>query len=174
MIIRPETPADHQAIRDVTTAAFGGDDEALLVDLIRDSPHFVPQLSLVAEEDGVILGHVLLSHVMLKGEADREVLSLAPLTVHPNHQHKGVGTALVRAGIAAARQAGEDIMVLEGHPGYYPRFGFERAVALGIDKPDPRVPDEAFMVFFVDETARGTTGKLVYPSAFHEAGAIGP
>lgn len=174
MIIRPETPADHQAVRDVTAAAFGGEDEVRLVDLIRRSPHFVPELSLVAEHDGQVIGHVLFSHVMLAGDVDTEVLSLAPLTVHPDHQNQGVGSALVHAGFAAVRQAGEDIVVLEGHPGYYPRFGFEPAVPLGIEKPDPRVPDEAFMVMFVNELARGTTGKLVYPPAFHEANAIGP
>jgi putative acetyltransferase len=174
MNIRPEKAADRQAIHDMTVAAFGGEAEALLVDLIRTSPQYVPGLSLVAEDDGLIVGHVMFSHVMLHGETETEVLSLAPLTVHPDHQGRGVGTALVLAGITAVRQAGEPIVVLEGHPDYYPRFGFQQAVPLGIDKPAHHVPDEAFMVLFVDEGARGTTGKLVYPPAFRKAGAIGP
>ena len=174
MLIRGETAADIDVIRQVTDAAFGEKSESLLVDLIRASENFVPELSLVAVEDGEVIGHVLFSHVMLETEEPRTVLSLAPLTVHPDHQNKGVGTALIEAGIAAVRGYGEDIVVLEGHPRYYPRFGFERAVPLGIEKPDSRVPDDAFMVYFVDEAARGTTGKLVYPPAFHEADAIGP
>ncbi len=174
MIIRSETPADIDAIRIMTDAAFGGTTESMLVGLVRDSEGFVPGLSLVAVENETVLGHVLFSHVTLDGENPRLVLSLAPLSVHPDHQNKGVGSALMAAGIEAVRAAGEDIIVLEGHPGYYPRFGFERGIDVGIDKPDPRVPDDAFMVFFADEAARGTTGKIVYPPAFHDAGAIGP
>lgn len=158
----------------MTAAAFGQDLEARLVDSIRESEHFVPQLSLVAEIDGRIVGHVLLSRVFLRGKADRMVLSLAPLSVHPDHQNQGVGGKLIAAAASAARELGEDIIVLEGHPGYYPRFGFEPAVPAGIAKPDPRVPDDAFMVMFLAEAARGTTGKLDYPQAFHDLDAIGP
>jgi putative acetyltransferase len=174
MEIRPETAADVDAIKEMTDAAFGGTTESLLVGLIRQSENFVPELSLVAVDDGQVIGHVLFSHVMLDGDSPRQVLSLAPLTVHPDHQNQGVGSALMATGIEAVRAAGEDIIVLEGHPSYYPRFGFERGVDVGIDKPDPRVPDDAFMVLFVDEAARGTTGKIAYPPAFHQANAIGP
>jgi len=174
MNIRPETASDIDAIRDVNDAAFGGDVESRLVAAIRASEHFVPELSLVAEVAGEIVGHVLLSHVFLRGDPDRMILSLAPICVHPDHQNRGIGGALIAAAADAARELGEDIVVLEGHPGYYPRFGFEKAVALGIEKPDPRVPDDAFMVLFLDESARGTTGKLAYPRAFHDVDAIGP
>jgi putative acetyltransferase len=172
--IRPETASDIEAIRAVTDAAFGGRTESRLIELIRASEHFVPELSLVAEVDGEVVGHVMLSRVLLAGEADRTVLSLAPISVHPDHQNRGIGGALIGAAAEAATALGEDIVVLEGHPGYYPRFGFERAVDLGIDKPSPLVPDDAFMVLFLDEAARGTTGKLEYPPAFAQAGAVGP
>ena len=92
MIIRGETAADIDVIRQVTDAAFGETSESLLVDLIRASENFVPELSLVAVEDGKVIGHVLFSHVMLETKEPRTVLSLAPLTVHPDHQNKGANT----------------------------------------------------------------------------------
>jgi putative acetyltransferase len=174
MIIRTETAADVEAIRAVNDAAFGGDVESRLVAAIRASEHFIPELSLVAEVDGVVVGHVLLSHVFLRGDPDRMILSLAPICVHPDHQNRNIGGKLIAAAFEAARRLGEDIIVLEGHPDYYPRFGFEPAVPAGIDKPNPRVPDEAFMVMFLAESARGTKGKLDYPQAFHDLNATGP
>jgi putative acetyltransferase len=102
------------------------------------------------------------------------VLSLAPLAVAKKAQHRGVGRALVEKGLARCDRRGEPMVVLEGIPAYYPRFGFEPAMEYGIDKPAHEVPDEAFMVYPLSSYDPKYRGKLVYPPAFHEADAIGP
>jgi len=174
MLIRTETAADHEAVREVLIDAFDGPDEALLVDLIRNSARFVPDLSIVAEVDGAVVGHILFSHVDLVGDQTRQVLSLAPLAVAKSAQLSGVGRALVEEGLARCDRRGEPLVVLEGIPAYYPRFGFEPAAEHRIDKPAHGVPDEAFMVYRLAAYDPAYRGKLVYPPAFHEANAIGP
>ena len=174
MELRSETPADHAAIRALVDAAFGGTMESLLIDLIRASDRFVPDLSLVALADGNPVGHVLFSYVTITGEDDHQVLSLAPLAVHPDHQGVGVGSALVEEGLARIAERGESLVVVEGHPGYYPRFGFEIASRHGIEKAAPQVPDAAFMVRWLTAPDPRYRGRLVYPPAFHEADAIDP
>ena len=109
MLVRPETPADREAIGAVVKAAFEGSEvEPLLVDLIRRSDHFEPGLSLVAEKAGVIVGHVLFSRVAFEGTGPDEVYSLAPLAVDPDHQRTGVGTALSEEGIRRLEEMGVD------------------------------------------------------------------
>lgn len=174
MLIRTETAADHEAVREVLIDAFDGPDEALLVDLIRNSARFVPDLSIVAEVDGAVVGHILFSYVDLVGDQIRQVLSLAPLAVAKSAQLSGVGRALVEEGLARCDRRGEPLVVLEGIPAYYPRFGFEPAAEHHIDKPAHGVPDEAFMVYRLAAYDPAYRGKLVYPPAFHEANAIGP
>jgi len=174
MRVRTETPADHEAVAAVLIAAFDGPMEAALVDLIRRSEHFEPELSLVADGGGEILGHVLFSRVGLEGEGPGEVYSLAPLAVHPDHHHKGIGTALTEEGLRRLDEMGEPLVVLEGIPAYYPRFGFEPGSRNGLTPPDPRVPDEAFMVRKLTGYDPAITGRIVYPPAFHEAGASRP
>lgn len=174
MIVRPETHTDYAAIAAVVDAAFGGPTESRLIDLIRATDRFVPELSLVAEHEGEIVGHVMFSFVTIGGSEEFEVLSLAPLAVHPNHQRRGVGTQLTDDGIRRIAERGEPLIVVEGHPGYYPRFGFERASLYGIKAAAPTVPDEAFMVLRLASYDPTMTGKLIYPAPFHELGAIGP
>lgn len=174
MQVRTETPADHEAIAAVVTAAFGRSEEALLVDLIRRSECFHPDLSLVAEIDGQIVGHVLFSRVGIDGTGRSEVYSLAPLAVHPYHQRAGVGSALTEEGLRRLDEMGEPLVVLEGIPAYYPRFGFESASANGLQCPDPRVPDEAWMVRKLAAYDPAVTGAVVYPPAFYESDALGP
>ncbi|MCJ7726100.1 MAG: N-acetyltransferase [Acidimicrobiia bacterium] len=174
MAVRTETPADHSAITAVVTAAFGRTEEALLVDLIRRSDHFHPDLSLVAEIDGQIVGHVLFSRIGLDGTGRSMVYSLAPLAVHPDHQRTGIGSALTHEGLRRLDEIGEPMVVLEGIPAYYPRFGFESASANGLKCPDPRVPDEAWMVRKLAAYDPTITGTVVYPPAFYESDAVGP
>jgi len=169
--IRPEAPGDHQAIRDVLDAAFPGEDVTLLVDLIRAADGFDPSLSLVADLDSRVIGHVLFSPMTLGGHT---VLSLAPLGVHPDHHGKGVGTALTETGLAILADRDEPLVIVEGIPAYYPRFGFELASRYGIDKPSDHVPDEAFMVKWLGPVDDRYRGAVVYPQPFHDAGAIGP
>ncbi len=174
MLVRTETAADYDAVREVLIDAFDSPDEALLVDLIRRSDRFVPELSVVAEVDGTLVGHILFSYVDLVGDQTRKVLSLAPLAVAKEAQLKGVGRALVEEGLARCDRRGEPLVVLEGIPSYYPRFGFEPAADYHVDKPAHEIPDEAFMVYRLTAYDPAYRGRLVYPTAFHEANAIGP
>jgi len=174
MILRTETPTDIEATTAMVDLSFGETTESLLIDLIRRSDRFVPELSIIAEEAGAVVGHILFSYVTIEGDESFEVLSLAPLAVHPDHQSRGIGTALGEKGLARAEKRGEPLVVVEGHPNYYPRFGFERASLYGIEKAAEVVPDEAFMVKRLSSYDPRYRGKLVYPPPFYEADAIGP
>jgi putative acetyltransferase len=164
--LRAETPADYEAIAAVTTAAFGKRQEARLVEAVRASDRFVPELSLVAEAGAEIVGHVLLSYVDL---GDRRVLELGPMSVSPANQRRGVGGKLVREALRRADERGEPLVLVLGHPSYYPRFGFRPASALGIEPPDPSLPDEAFMALPLKAYDPALRGRVVLPPAFQAA-----
>jgi putative acetyltransferase len=149
VIIRREHPRDHDAVRAVHLAAFTRDPvsgavrppedvvEARLVDELREDAGFLPHLSLVAELDDVVTGHVILTRGWLE-PARAPVLGLGPLGVRPEAQRSGVGTALVHSVLAVAEAAGETLVALLGEPAYYRRFGFRAAEELGIGAPEPR------------------------------------
>jgi putative acetyltransferase len=162
VIIRPERPEDFEAIDDVVAQAFGRDDEARLVRDIRASDNYVPELALVAE-DQEIVGHIMLSYVELSGKS---VLSLAPLAVRPGRQRDGIGAALTEAALELADKNQEPLVVVLGHPSYYPRFGFEPARALGIEPHMDDVPDDAWMVKRLRAYDPAIRGRVVYPPAF--------
>ena len=147
-------------------AAFGRPNEARLVELIRASEHCVPELALVAEQEGAVVGHVMFSYVTLRGAQEYRVLSLAPAAVAPAWQRRGVGSAVIREGLQRAEARGEPLVIVEGHPAYYPRFGFERARPHGIEPPSPDIPDAAFMVSLLPNYDRRYRGQVVYPPAF--------
>ncbi|MEU4803595.1 N-acetyltransferase [Actinosynnema sp. NPDC023587] len=137
MLIRRETPDDVQAITDVTDAAFAANPggEAWLVGELRADPGWVPELSLVAESaSGAVVGHVVCTRATVN---DTPALGLGPLSVHPDHQRQGVGSALVHAVLGAADALGEPLVALLGDPAYYSRFGFRPAAGLGVDAPVP-------------------------------------
>src|SRR5262249_10126875 len=124
--IRPERTEDAAAIRAVHCAAFPTDAEAHLVDQLRAAGQ--ARVSLVAEVEGRVVGHIVFSPVSVVALPDgRQGLGLAPLAVVPEQQGRGVGSALTRAGLAVCRQEGCPFVVVLGHPAYYPRFGFRRA-----------------------------------------------
>ena len=165
MIVRPETDADHEAAAAVVTAAFGQPAEARLVELVRASDEYVPELSLVADLAGDVVGHILFSRVRV-GTWALPALALAPLAVAPAHQGRGVGGALVRAGLERAATRPEQAVVVLGHPAYYPRFGFEPARAYGIEPPWPDVPEDAFLVRLLPAYTERCRGVEEYPPAF--------
>ena len=173
MPIRQEAAADHDAVRDVVSAAFGSLVEAQLVEDIRSSEHFIPELSLVAERDGVVVGHVMISYVWLDtAEGRRRVPSLSPLAVAPSAQRGGVGSALVCAVTSAADERDEPLVVLEGSPQYYARFGFEDSRKHGIEIDLPSwAPPDAGQVMRLKNYDASLRGRIVYPAAFDAATA---
>jgi len=163
--IRPETPADHDAVADVTAAAFGKQDEARLVEAIRASEEYVPELTLLAEDDGRIVGHVMYSYSALEG-SDTRLLQLSPLSVAPDRQGEGIGAALTRESLRLADERGEPLVLVLGHPTYYPRFGFRPASTLGLLAPNPEWPDEAFMAVPLTAYDAGLRGRVAFAPAF--------
>ncbi len=144
MIERAETPADQAAVRRVNQLAFGTDDEANLVDALRD--HASPYISLVAVEDGQIVGHIFFSPVTIESETSTfTAIGLAPMAVLPEYQRRGIGSALVGYGLRECRRIDHDIVVVVGHAEYYPRFGFTPAREKGL-RCEYDVPDDVFMV----------------------------
>jgi putative acetyltransferase len=167
--VRPERPADEAAVARVVADAFRSEAHAALVAAIRASPGFVPALSLVAEDGGRLVGHVMISTVGLEGvDGERRgIPSLSPLAVAPAAQGRGVGSALVRAVTGEARRLGAPFVVLEGDPRYYGRFGFEPAAPHGIEIDLPSwAPPEAAQVLVLRDDGPLPTGRVVYPPAF--------
>lgn len=167
--VRPERPKDYAAIDEVNRLAFGEENEAQLIGKLRDASGFDPQLSLVAHSDDTVVGHILLSPVAIATlPADVPALALAPMAVLPEFQYQGIGSELMRSGLAACRRQGHKIVILIGHPGYYPRFGFRPAHKFGLQAPF-EVPDEAFMALeLVPGALANTSGTVRYPPAFND------
>jgi len=168
VLIRPECPEDFAEINHVVAAAFQSPLEARLVEAIRASPQYLPELALVAEVDGAVAGHVMISRTALRdGEQWRDIVHLSPLAVAPEAQGRGIGSALVREVTERADREGLALVALEGDPRYYSRFGFEHSVKYGIHINLPSwAPPEAAQVLRLthyDATIRGT---VVYPPAF--------
>lgn len=169
VLIREERQEDIGDIHSANRLAFGQEDEADLVQRIRESQDFIPELSLVAVKNSQIVGHILFSRIHIESpQRDVEVLSLAPMAVLPEFQNQGIGSQLAREGLGRCRDLGHKIVVVIGHPRYYPRFGFVPARQTGLVAPFP-VPDEAFMVLeLVPGALAGIEGKVQYPPAFED------
>jgi putative acetyltransferase len=156
-------------------AAFAHHAEVVdLVELIRASPHYVPEFALVARVEGEVAGFVMISGAPLVSDdgTQHDVLTLSPLAVAPVRQGHGIGAALVRASLAAADDAGAGLVLLEGSPKYYGRLGFTPAADAGITVPLPAgVAPEAAQIYRLREYDPSVRGRLVYPPAFIETGA---
>lgn len=164
-LIREKTAGDHEAIRAVNRLAFGGEEEAALVDRLRADGLAVA--SLVAVEGGEVVGHILFSGLSL--ETNRGAIpavSLAPMAVRPEWQRKGIGSALVRAGLAWCRARGKAVVIVLGHPGYYPRFGFSAELASRIECPFPGAGDAWMALELTPGALSGVTATVRYPAAF--------
>ena len=165
MRIRREAPSDIAAVREVNEAAFETPAEAGLVDALRDADAHT--LSLVAEEGGRVVGHILFSPARIEGATGAtSAVGLAPMAVVPDLQNRGIGTALVREGLTRLREAGHEVLVVLGHPHYYPRFGFVPSVDHDI-RSEYDVPPEVFMVLELAPGAlAGRSGVARYHPAF--------
>jgi putative acetyltransferase len=167
--VRPESERDREAIREVNEQAFGRPAEAEIVEKVRQSPGFVPELSLVAERNGLIVGHALFSEVAIKGaEQSWNLLALGPIAVRPEFQRQGIGGLMLRSGLERAAALDYGVVVLIGHPTYYPRFGFVPGSHYGLQCAIP-VPDEVFMACLLrPDGLNGIEGTVVFPPAFDE------
>src|SRR6185436_17086267 len=164
MLIRAEQDEDRAAVHAVNASAFDTPLEARLVDALREQA--APVVSLVAEDNGAIVGHIMFSPVSLSGHAALKIMGLAPMAVAPGHQRKGIGSSLVRAGLEQCRQLGFGAVVVLGHPTYYPRFGFSSSTRFGIGC-EYEVPEEVFMVVELQPGfLRGAAGNVQYHAAF--------
>jgi putative acetyltransferase len=164
MIVREERQGDAERIRGVNLAAFETSTEADLVDALRRQA--TPLVSLVAEDDANVIGHILFSPVTLASDPGLILMGLAPMAVVPSRQRQGVGSTLVREGLERCRQLNVAAVVVLGHPAYYPRFGFLPAVRLSL-RSEYDVPDEAFMVRELrDGVLRGLSGTIRYHPVF--------
>jgi len=165
MNIRKEIASDIDTIQKVNAEAFATETEADLVDALRDSG--CPYLSLVAEVDNEVVGHILFTPVELSGNNNTlKIMGLAPMAVLSKHQNKGIGTGLVQAGLEQCRSLGYDAVVVLGHPAYYPRFGFEPSVKYGI-KSEYDVPDDVFMILELSPGClKNHKGVIKYHQAF--------
>ena len=164
--VRPERPSDAAAIRQVLVEAFGGADEADLVEALRTRGELV--VGLVAEVDGQIAGYVAFSPVEVDPAPPVRLMAvgLAPLAVSVAHQRRGVGERLTWAGLDACRRRGEQAAVVLGHSDYYPRFGFSRADRRGL-RCEFESPPESFMALeLVDGALDGVHGLVRYSEAF--------
>lgn len=162
--LREATGSDNEAIRGVLERAFGQPDEARLVEALRQGGRVI--LELVAEENEQVVGHILYSELPLEG-AGRMVrgAALAPLSVDPAFQRRGVGGALIKLSLAQLAFEGVEVLVVLGHPEYYTRFGFSAAQAAGIEHPFP--PGPHFMAMELEPgVLDGFRGRAVYAPEF--------
>ncbi|TAF07377.1 MAG: N-acetyltransferase [Nostocales cyanobacterium] len=165
MNIRPENILDYPAITSVNKLGFGGEKEAKLVEIIRSSNGYIPELSLVAEIKDAVVGYIMFSYIDLVNEEQLPVLSLAPMAVHPELQNQGIGSALLERGLELADKRGEALVVVLGYPKLYTPFGFQPSINYQIESPFP-VPEDVFMVKTLSGYEEKYKGKVVYPPAF--------
>jgi putative acetyltransferase len=162
--IRPEKPSDREAVYAIHCAAFGGSAEAELANALRTAAS--PLVSLVAEIDSEVAGHILFSPAVMENHPETKIMGLAPLGVLPGLQRRGVGSALIGAGLEACRAIGASAVIVLGYPDYYPRFGFVPSSRFGISS-EYDVPEEVFMVIELrPDGLAGRSGRVLYHEIF--------
>jgi predicted N-acetyltransferase YhbS len=169
MQIRTENEEDYRQVFELNYRAFSNRvDESQLIERIRESKGFIPGLSIVAVEERMVKGHILLSKAKVTGErGESDVIVLAPLAVHPEFQGRGIGGSLIEEGKRRCRELGYGVILLIGHPSYYPKFGFKPARTYGLELVQFPVPDEVFQVCELTEGALAEIrGELQYPDVF--------
>ena len=172
--IREEEIKDYEEVEKVIeesfkTAEFTDNDEHNLVRRLRKSAEFIKELSLIAEDNNKIVGHILLTKAFIKNNnRECETLALAPLAVLPDYQNRGIGKSLINMSIERARELGYKSIVVLGHENYYPKFGFKKTSDYGIKAPFD-VPDEAYMILeLIPNALNGVNGVVEYSKDFFE------
>ncbi|MBD1379575.1 GNAT family N-acetyltransferase [Metabacillus arenae] len=169
--IRSEKLDDYEGIKELNILAFNHkEDEAKLIEHIRESEFFIPELSMVAVKGARdIIGHILFSYISIETAARNiPTLALAPMAVKPEYQNRGIGSELVAKGLDVCKNLGHEHVFVLGHPKFYPNFGFIPAKAFGIKSPFS-VPDEAFMACELrNDSLSGIKGTVKYPSSFNK------
>lgn len=172
--IRKETEKDYKLSETMVEKAFKNAEhsdhrEQFLVAKLRKSDVFVPELCLVAEINEEIVGHIMITKLLIKdGDKKYESLALAPVSVLPEYQNKGIGSKLILQGLKISKEMGFKSVIVLGHDKYYPRFGFRPASNWGIKAPFD-VPDESFMALELENgSLDGITGTVVYSKEFFE------
>jgi len=173
--VRPMATDEYAAVRELSIAAFGGDPTlGELLDALRSSWAWVDELSFVADDAGELVGHVLYTRALLDARPRLvDVLVLGPVGVRPDLQRSGIGSQLITRSLAVVATRSEPVVFLEGHPTYYPRFGFERGADLGFVAPSLRIPPDSFQALRLPAYEAWMTGTLVYPDAVWRADAVG-
>lgn len=172
--IREENIKDNSYIYNLIKKAFEGaehadGDEHNLVNRLRNSENYIKELSLVAVVNGDIVGHIMFTKLFIVNEDTKhESLALAPLSVLPNYQNKGIGSKLINEGLKRAKALGYNSVIVLGSEKYYPRFGFKEAIEFGIEAPF-EVPSKNFMAIeLVNNSLKDVNGKVVYAKEFFE------
>lgn len=172
IILSTEKPEDYEEVINLTDLAFkdmpfSNHKEGELVRKLRLCPNFVEELSIVAKLDGKIIGHILFTKLYIKDvEKSYETLELAPVSVLPEYQRKGIGSKLVNEGLKKAKEMGFKSVMVVGHPDYYPRFGFQKAEKYNI-KSSIEVPADVFMAIeLIENGLKDVAGTLIYPEEF--------
>jgi len=165
--IRFENSGDLTGVRHINIEAFDTDAEANLIEALRKSD--IPIISLVADLNGEPVGHILFSPVALDGNRSNiSIAGLGPMAVLPDRQNRGIGSRLVEEGLRQCKGSGYEVVVVLGHPNYYPRFGFLPSVNYGI-KTEYDVPAEVFMIKELQDGALvGCSGIVKYHQAFKD------
>lgn len=173
--IRPERPDETQWVVELTerafeTMPFSNGKEGMLVHNLHNSSSFIPELSLVAEYEGKVVGHILFTPIRIdNGEQQFTSLALAPVSVLPGFQNRRIGTQLILAGHQKAKELGYQSVILFGHPKYYPRFGYKPCSTWNIKASFDLPSDDVFMAVELSEGAlNGVSGTVVHPPEFEE------
>ncbi len=170
--VSKEKKSDHAQVFHVHLQAFGRPNEGRLVDALRANAEvFIPELSIVARDDGRVVGHILFTRINIRHEAGtvHESLALAPVAVIPVYQGIGIGGRLINEGLAVAKRLGFRSVIVLGHENYYPKYGFKPADKWNIKCPF-EVPSNAFMALELEDGSLGhVSGTVVYPKEFDAA-----
>lgn len=174
MIIRQEQVQDYEKVFKVVEAAFknvkySDQSEPFLVNRLRQSDAFIPELSLVAIIDDKIVGHILLTKITIKDtENSFPSLALAPVSVLPKYQGQGIGSQLINAAHKKAKALGHQSIILLGHENYYPRFGYRPTAGFDINLPFEAPKENCMAIELIENALQNVSGTVVYPKAFFE------